>query len=93
MHTVVTDVLTAPSDRAAGAIRTNFNRIEPISPGRLKNASREGASMLRTILMIAIVVWIVDLGLHFGGRVLPLLLVVAAMVLVMNHMFRRRSFN
>jgi hypothetical protein len=43
--------------------------------------------MLRTILMIAIVVWMVGLGFHFGENVLPLLLVVAAIVLVMKHTF------
>jgi hypothetical protein len=49
--------------------------------------------MLWTILMIAIVVWMAGLGLQFGLNVLPLLLVLAAVVLVMKHMFRRRSFS
>jgi hypothetical protein len=49
--------------------------------------------MLWTIFMISITAWMVGLVFHFGGRVLPLLLVVAAIVLVMNHMFRRRSFR
>jgi hypothetical protein len=49
--------------------------------------------MLRTIFMIAIFVWIVGLGFRFGAAILPLLLVVTAIVLAMNHMFRRRSFN
>jgi hypothetical protein len=48
--------------------------------------------MLWTILMIAIVVWMVGLGLHFGINALPLLLVLAAIVLGMKHLFRRRSF-
>ena len=49
--------------------------------------------MLWTILTIAIVVWMLGLVFHFGGNVLPLLLVVAAIVLVMKYMFRRRSVN
>jgi hypothetical protein len=49
--------------------------------------------MLRTILMIAIVVWMVGLGLHFGADAFPFLLVVAAIVLAMNHVLHRRSFN
>lgn len=47
--------------------------------------------MLRTIFMIAIFVWMATLGLQFGAAVLPLLLVVAGIVLAMDHMFRRRS--
>jgi hypothetical protein len=43
--------------------------------------------------MIVIVVWMLGLLFHFGGNVLPLLLVVAAIVLVMKYMFRRRTFN
>jgi Family of unknown function (DUF5670) len=49
--------------------------------------------MLWTIFMIAIAVWMMGLVFQFGGSILHLLLVVAAIVLVMNHMFRRRSFN
>ena len=49
--------------------------------------------MLRTIFMISIAVWMVGLVFHFGGSVLHLLLVVAVIVLVMDHMFRRRSFR
>lgn len=49
--------------------------------------------MLWTIFMIATVVWMLGLGLHFGISVLPLLLVLAAIVLGTKHMFRRRSFN
>ncbi len=49
--------------------------------------------MLWTIFTIAIVVWMLGLVFHFGGNVLPLLLVVAAIVLVMKYMFRRQAFN
>ncbi len=49
--------------------------------------------MLWTILMIATVVWMVGLGLHYGISALPLLLVLAIFMLVIKHMFRRRSFN
>ncbi len=49
--------------------------------------------MLRTILMIVIFVWMVGLELQFGEQVLPLLLVVAAMTLVMDHIFCRRSLK
>lgn len=49
--------------------------------------------MLWTISTIAIVVWMLGLLFHFGGNVLPLLLVVAAIVLVMKYTFRHRVFN
>ena len=49
--------------------------------------------MLWTIFMISIAVWMVGLVFRFGGSVLHLLLVVAVIVLVMDHMFRRRSFR
>jgi len=49
--------------------------------------------MLRTILKIAIVVWMVGLALQFGVNAFPVLLVLAAIMLVMKHMFRRRSVN
>jgi uncharacterized membrane protein len=49
--------------------------------------------MLWTFLMIVIVVWMVGLGLHYGISALPLLLVLAIFMLVMKHMFRRRSSN
>jgi hypothetical protein len=66
---------------------------EPHSAGQVSKCIKEGSLMLWTILMIAIVVWMAELGLQFGLNVLPLLLVLAAVVLVMKHMFRRRSFN
>ena len=49
--------------------------------------------MLWAVLVIAIVVWMLGLVFHFGGNILPLLLVVAAIVLVMKYMFRRRTLN
>ena len=49
--------------------------------------------MLETVLKIAIVVWMVGLGLQFGINAYPILLVLTAIMLVMKHMFRRRSFN
>jgi ABC-type iron transport system FetAB permease component len=49
--------------------------------------------MLRTVLPIVIVIWMLGLVFHFGGNILPLLLVVAAIVLVMKYMFRRRTLN
>ncbi|HEY5028553.1 MAG TPA: hypothetical protein VIK39_09115 [Candidatus Angelobacter sp.] len=48
--------------------------------------------MLRTVLMIAMFGWLIDLGFQFGTGILPLLLVVTAIVLALNHMFRRRLF-
>jgi hypothetical protein len=49
--------------------------------------------MLHTILMTVMFVWMVGLELQFGERVLPLLLVVAAMTVVMDHIFCRRSLK
>ena len=47
--------------------------------------------MLRTIFFLAVMVWMLGLVLQFGGSVLHLLLVVAAIMLVMKHTFPRRS--
>jgi Family of unknown function (DUF5670) len=49
--------------------------------------------MFRTIFLAFVAVWMLGLVLHFGGSVIHLLLVVAAIVLVMNYMVRRHSFN
>jgi thiol:disulfide interchange protein len=52
-----------------------------------------GEVMFRTIFLVIVMIWMMGLVLHFGGSVLPLLLVVAAIVLAMDHMLRRHSFN
>jgi hypothetical protein len=49
--------------------------------------------MFRTIFLVIVMIWMLGLVLQFGGSVLPLLLVVAAIVLAMNHVLRRQSFN
>lgn len=48
--------------------------------------------MLRTVLMIAMFGWLIGMAFQFGTGILPLLLVVIAIVLALNHMFRRRLF-
>jgi hypothetical protein len=49
--------------------------------------------MFRTIFLVIVMIWMLELVLQFGGSVLPLLLVVAAIVLAMNHVLRRQSFS
>ncbi|HMC29594.1 MAG TPA: DUF5670 family protein [Candidatus Angelobacter sp.] len=49
--------------------------------------------MLRTIFFLAVMIWMLGLMLQFGGSVLHLLLVVAAIMLVMKHTFPRHSFH
>jgi hypothetical protein len=49
--------------------------------------------MLRTFLVIAIVVWMVGLGLRFDISALPLSFALAAIVLGAKHLFHCRSFN
>ena len=49
--------------------------------------------MFRTIFLVIVMIWMLGLVLQFGGSVLPVLLVVSAIVLVMNHVLRRQSFN
>jgi Family of unknown function (DUF5670) len=49
--------------------------------------------MLRTIFLVIVMIWMLGLALQFGGSIFPLLLVVAAIVLVMNYTFWRHSFN
>jgi hypothetical protein len=57
-----------------------------------QSGNQGGTLMLRTVLMIAMFGWLIDLGFQFGTGILPLLLVVTAIVLALNHMFRRRLF-
>jgi uncharacterized protein DUF5670 len=57
------------------------------------NCIQGGGLMFRTIFLAFVAVWMLGLVLHFGGSVIHLLLVVAAIVLVMNYMLRRHSFN
>ena len=49
--------------------------------------------MLRTIFFLAVGIWMLGLMLQFGGSVIHLLLVVAVIMLVMKHTFRRRSLD
>lgn len=49
--------------------------------------------MLRTIFFLAMAIWMLGLMLHFGVRVLHLLLLVAVIMLVMKYTFRRRSLD
>jgi hypothetical protein len=43
--------------------------------------------MFRSIFLITVMIWMLELALHFGGNVFYLLLVVAAIVLLMNYKF------
>jgi hypothetical protein len=47
--------------------------------------------MLWTILAILIIMWLLGFGLHVGGGLIHLLLVVAVIVLVWNLLTGRRS--
>jgi hypothetical protein len=47
--------------------------------------------MLRTIFFLTVMIWMLGLMLQFGGSVLHLLLVVAAIMLIMKYTFLRRS--
>jgi hypothetical protein len=48
-------------------------------------------NMLWTIFAILIILWLLGLGLHFGGALIHTLLVLAAIVLVWNLLTGRRS--
>ncbi|HEX8069330.1 MAG TPA: lmo0937 family membrane protein [Pyrinomonadaceae bacterium] len=47
--------------------------------------------MLWTILVVLLVLWLLGFGLHAGGGLIHLLLVVALVVLVINLLSRRRT--
>lgn len=49
--------------------------------------------MLKTIFFLTVVIWMLGLMLQFGGSVLYLLLVVAAIMLVMKHTFQRQFLH
>ena len=47
--------------------------------------------MLWTVLVVLLVLWLLGFGLHIGGGLIHLLLVVALVVLVINLLSARRS--
>lgn len=47
--------------------------------------------MLWTILVVLVVLWLLGFGLHVGGALIHLLLVVAVIVFVINLITGRRS--
>lgn len=47
--------------------------------------------MLWTILVVLLILWLLGFGLHVGGGLIHLLLVVAVVVLVYNLVTGRRS--
>ena len=47
--------------------------------------------MLWTIMVVLLILWLLGFGLHVGGGLIHLLLVVAVMVLVYNLVTGRRS--
>jgi hypothetical protein len=49
--------------------------------------------MLWTVFTFLMVVWALALVFHFGGVVIPLVLVLALLVLLLKLVIRRTSFN
>ncbi len=49
--------------------------------------------MLWTIFLILVVLWLLGFGLHLGGGLIHLLLVIAVIVLVWNLVTGRRSVS
>jgi hypothetical protein len=47
--------------------------------------------MLWTILVVLLILWLLGFGLHIGGSLIHLLLVVGLVVLVINLLSGRRS--
>ncbi|MGO9083606.1 MAG: lmo0937 family membrane protein [Candidatus Sulfotelmatobacter sp.] len=47
--------------------------------------------MLWTVLIVLLVLWLLGFGLHIGGGLIHLLLVVALVVLVINLLSGRRT--
>lgn len=50
-------------------------------------------NVLWTIFAILLILWLLGFGLHFGGGLIHLLLVVAVIVLLYNLLTGRRSFS
>lgn len=49
--------------------------------------------MLSTVFTFLMVVWALALLFHFGGMVIPVLLVLVLVVLLLKLVIRRTSFN
>ena len=52
-----------------------------------------GVLMLWTVFIFLMVAWVLGLLFHFGGVVIPLVLVLALVVLLLKLVIRRTSFN
>jgi hypothetical protein len=55
------------------------------------DAQKEKWNMLWTILVVLVVLWLLGFGLHVGGSLIHLLLLVALVVLVINLITGRRA--
>jgi hypothetical protein len=64
------------------------NRTEKI---KISDAQKEKATMLWTILVVLLVLWLIGLVAHIGGGLIHLLLVVALIVFVINLLTGRRT--
>ena len=51
----------------------------------------EGASMLWTIFVILLILWLLGFTLHIGGGLIHILIVIAVIVLIINLISGRRG--
>jgi Family of unknown function (DUF5670) len=61
------------------------------APGLVRLQKERGGSMLWTIFVILLVLWLLGFSLHIAGSLIHLLLVVALVVLIVNLFTGRRS--
>jgi hypothetical protein len=64
------------------------------APGGLphwRTQCKEGVSMLWTIIVILVILWLLGFSFHLGGSLIHILLVIALVVLIINLISGRRS--
>jgi hypothetical protein len=67
----------------AGASETCLDSGRPKPP--------EGASMLWTIFVVLVILWLLGFTLHIGGGLIHILIVIAVVVLIINLISGRRG--
>jgi hypothetical protein len=77
-----------------GAVRVYMNRRRVDVPSRAidtQSTGRERQTMLWTIFVILVILWLLGFSFNVGGGLIHILLVIALVVLVYNLIMRRRG--
>jgi hypothetical protein len=87
----------APSHAGVALLESDLYKVGAVEMKKLTGTSwrkhRGGAFMLWAVFTFLVVAWTLGVPFHFGGMVIPLVLVLALVVLLLKLVIRRTSFN